>query len=465
MSLYSISAEQSVLGELLLNSYKLDDAIALITPQDFIRADHGEIYNSMISLKKKGMGIDPITLATQSSGLIEQSYIETLSRSPSGDNFDDHIKIIQEFSVKRNVLANCNEVTQFIESNRNAPVDEIIRLTQNQASKILDKAVGNKETSVTYKGMMKGYLQKLKERALSDTGITGTASGFSDLDEITSGFQPADLIILAARPSMGKTASAMNIIENICRAGGRAMVFSMEMPAEDLLQRSVASIGRIDVNNLKKGNLTPLEQANLSRAVVELSNFDLIIDDEAGLTLSKLRARAIREHRKKNLTAIMIDYLQLMNGDSNSSNSDNRTIIISEISRGLKSLAKELKIPIIVLSQLNRSLEQRVNKRPINSDLRESGAIEQDADLILFVYRDEVYNPDTTEKGLSELIIGKHRNGSLGTVRLQFIGCQSRFENIKPVESVSRDTFKQPLREDLANITSAIEVNCGEVFF
>lgn len=446
MILYSIEAESSVLGEIISNPHLIDDATAILNEGDFYQSNHKVIFSKLKFLKQNQMGIDPITLSAQNSSAISIEYVAQLMTSRSFDLFLDHIQIIKSFGLKRKLLDDSRLVIERIQNENDISSNELIAITQKNNNDLLDFAVGKQDTIKSYKDILPGYLERLKTRALSVSGITGLETGYRDLDNITAGLQRNDLIIVAARPSMGKTTFAMNLVEAVCVKGKRAMVFSMEMPKEDLLDRTFASIGGINQGNLKRGNLSPLEQADFLRAMSIIESMDLLIDDEASLTISKLRARAIKAHRESPLSLIMIDYIQLMSGEGSETN---RTNIISDISRGLKALAKELEIPVIALSQLNRSLEQRQDKRPINSDLRESGAIEQDADIIVFVYRDEVYNPDTIDKNVAEIIIGKHRNGSLGTVRLGFEGAKSRFVNQS--SDAPRDVeFKQPLELDKA---------------
>lgn len=441
MSLYSIHAEQSVLGEILSNPHLLDDASAILLDGDFCQSNHRIIFSKMKHLKSMQKGIDPVTLSAQNPSVIEVDYLEDLRAARSNNYFNDHIEIIKSYALKRKIIDDSLTIIDKIKNEEEISSDELVSITQKNSSEVLGYAIGKQDTAKSYGELMPGYLARMEERARNTSGVTGLKTGFNELDQITAGLQRSDLIIVAARPSMGKTTFAMNLMENICLNGKRALVFSMEMPKEDLLDRTFASIGGINQTNLKRGNLTPLEQASFVRAEQVISGMDIIIDDEAGLTLSKLRARAIKHHRESPLSAIMIDYLQLMPGEGKETN---RTQIISDISRGLKLLAKELGIPVIALSQLNRSLEQRQDKRPINSDLRESGAIEQDADIIMFVYRDEVYNPDSLDKGIGEIIIGKHRNGSLGTIKLKFEGAMSRFKNLNPsVDNIVE--FKQPL--------------------
>ncbi|MGB1140237.1 MAG: replicative DNA helicase, partial [Halioglobus sp.] len=279
--------------------------------------------------------------------------------------------------------------------------------------------------------LLKQALGRIEELAASGGGITGLTTGFSKLDDMTSGLQPSDLVIVAGRPSMGKTSFAMNLVENAVLAQDKpVLVFSMEMPADSLIVRMLSSIGRIDQTRIRTGALEQEDWPRLSTAVNKLKDVPLFIDDTPALTPTEVRSRARRVHRENGgLAMIMVDYLQLMRV---AGASEGRTAEISEISRSLKAIAKEFNCPMVALSQLNRSLEQRPNKRPVNSDLRESGAIEQDADVIMFIYRDEVYNEESPDKGIAEIIIGKQRNGPIGTAKLAFIGQNTRFENLAP---------------------------------
>jgi replicative DNA helicase len=277
--------------------------------------------------------------------------------------------------------------------------------------------------------LLKDAIDRIEELFTSGGDITGLSTGFTDLDGMTSGLQPSDLVIVAGRPSMGKTTFAMNLVENaVLRQDKPILVFSMEMPAEQLVIRMLSSIGKINQTRIRNGKLEQEDWPKLSTAVAKLKDVPLFIDDTPALTPTELRSRARRVAREHNgLGMIMVDYLQLM---QIAGSSEGRTAEISEISRNLKAIAKEFNCPMVALSQLNRSLEQRPNKRPVNSDLRESGAIEQDADVIMFIYRDEVYHEDTPDKGVAEIIIGKQRNGPIGTCRLAFIGEFTRFENL-----------------------------------
>ncbi|OUR88962.1 replicative DNA helicase, partial [Methylophaga sp. 42_8_T64] len=306
--------------------------------------------------------------------------------------------------------------------------EDMLDLAEKQVFEIAEKGAKRGGGFVQVKEVLSKVVDRIDTLFENDSPITGLSTGFSDFDEQTSGLQPADLVIVAGRPSMGKTTFAMNLAENAAiKSKEPVAVFSMEMPADSLAMRMLSSLGQIDQSRLRSGRLNDDDWPRLTSAIALLNEAPLFIDDTPALTVTELRARARRLKREHGLSLIVIDYIQLMQGSSGSS--ENRATEVSEISRSLKALAKELEVPVIALSQLNRSLEQRPNKRPVMSDLRESGAIEQDADLIVFIYRDEVYNEDSPEKGKAEIIIGKQRNGPIGKVILTFQGKYTRFEN------------------------------------
>jgi replicative DNA helicase len=315
---------------------------------------------------------------------------------------------------------------------------ELLENAEQQVFKIAEQRQKNQNGFVSIKPLLAKTVAKIERLFGQEGGITGASTGFTDFDQLTSGLQPSDLVIVAGRPSMGKTTIAMNMAENVALNSQQpVLVFSMEMPGDALAMRMMSSLGRIDQHKVRTGKLDDDDWPRLTSAISLLANTKLFIDDTPALSTTELRARSrrlAREHGQIGL--IVVDYLQLMQSPSSG---DNRVQQISDISRGLKALAKELNTPVIALSQLNRNLEQRPNKRPLMSDLRDSGAIEQDADLIVFVYRDEVYNPESTDKGSAEMIIGKQRNGPLGTVKLTFLGQFTRFENYAGPNYVNED--------------------------
>ena len=434
---HSIEAEQSVLGGLLLDNEAWDKVGDKVTSDDFYHPRHRIIYSAMAKSANESLPFDPLTLADtlDRQGDLDDAggmlYITELVSSVAGiANIEAYATIIQERSVLRKLIQTSQKITERAYNpeglNSQDVLDEAERLVFNIAEE-RPKTGGPQGV----REILDNTVKKIDELFNAGDAITGITTGFTDLDNMTSGMQPSDMVIVAARPSMGKTTFAMNLVENaLLNTDKGIMVFSLEMPSEQLMMRMLSSLGRINQSKVRSGNLEEEDWPKLVSAVERIKDKKLFIDDTAGISPSEMRSRArriVREHGE--LGMIMIDYLQLMQIPGYD---QGRTNEISEISRSLKAIAKEFNVPVIALSQLNRSLEQRPNKRPVNSDLRESGAIEQDADVIMFIYRDEVYNPDTEYKGVGEIIIGKQRNGPIGSVRLAFIGQYTRFENLAP---------------------------------
>jgi len=436
---HSVEAEQSVLGGLLLENEALDKIADILGSVDFYRHDHRLIYQHISKLIEQNKPADIVTVAESLENSAELSsvggiaYLGALAQNtPTAANIRRYAEIVRERSVMRKLV----EVGSGIaESAYNPQGRDAQQLLDEAEAKIFQIAEGGKRSTEGFIDI-KVLLPQVADRIdylyqrENQGDVTGVPTGFSDLDERTSGFQPGDLIIVAGRPSMGKTAFSLNIAENIALDTKLPVaVFSMEMGATQLATRMIGSVGRLDQHRMRNGNLEDEDWVRLTTALGKLNDAPIFIDEGAGLSSFDVRARARRLHRQcGKLGLIVVDYLQLMSGSSGRQ-SENRATEISEISRSLKSLAKELDVPVVALSQLNRSVEQRPDKRPVMSDLRESGAIEQDADLILFIYRDEVYNPDTADKGTAEIIIAKQRNGPIGRVRLTFLGEHTRFEN------------------------------------
>lgn len=437
---HSVEAEQSVLGGLLLDNASWDRVGDVLTEQDFYRPDHALIYRVIGRLVSDGMPADVITVAeamkSQSDGqAIGIDYLNSLAQAtPSAANIRGYAEIVRDRSVLRRLI----QVSDTIASSAFTPEGRHVRTILDEAeSRIL--AIGEegnrgKTDYFEISNLLTDVVTRIDELYHRQGGsdVTGVATGFIDLDRQTSGLQKGDLIIVAGRPSMGKTAFSVNIAENVAlKEGLPVLVFSMEMGASQLASRILGSVGRIDQSRMRTGKLQEDEWPKITEAIARLNETTIMIDETGALSSLELRARARRVARKcGTLGLIVVDYLQLMSG-SGGSGSENRATEISEISRSLKSLAKELQCPVIALSQLNRGLEQRPNKRPVMSDLRESGAIEQDADLILFIYRDEVYHPDTTtDKGIAEIIVAKQRNGPIGTVKLSWQGQFTKFDNL-----------------------------------
>ena len=383
----------------------------------------------------RGEPVDVITVADRllATGELDaaggHTYIAELAeQTPTASNVRAYAKAVRERSVLRQLINAAQDIASagFNPEGRSSEelVDEAERLIM-QISEGGQKAGGPQAMAP----LLSGALERIEELYNTGGDITGLTTGFIDLDRMTSGLQSSDLVIVAGRPSMGKTSFAMNLVENAALASDRPiMVFSMEMPAEQLVIRMLSSLGRIDQSRVRTGKLEQDDWPKLASATEKLKDTQIFIDDTPALTPTELRSRVRRLVREQgDLGMIMIDYLQLMRV---AGSNEGRTAEISEISRSLKALAKEFKVPVVALSQLNRALEQRPNKRPVNSDLRESGAIEQDADVIMFIYRDEVYNEDSPDQGVAEIIIGKQRNGPIGTCRLSFRGQFTRFENL-----------------------------------
>jgi len=434
---HSIEAEQSLIGGLLLDNEAWDRIADLVNESDFYRDDHRRIFRHIATLVEQGKPADVVTVfesldksaeAAQIGGL---AYLaEIANNTPSAANIRRYAEIIRERCILRRLVT----IGDDIAANALAPAGRDAKDLLDQAeAKIFEIAESGARHASGFVpiqpvlGQVVDRIQELYDRDDPDE-VTGIPYGLVDLDDKMSGLHGSDMIVIAGRPGMGKTTFALNVAENVAiHSKLPVAIFSMEMPATQLAMRFIASVGRLDQTRLRSGKLTDDDWQNLTMALGLLHEAPIFIDETPGLNPTDLRARCRRLHRQcGKLGLIVIDYLQLM---TSLKETDNRAQELSDISRSIKSLAKELNVPIFALSQLNRSLEQRPNKRPVASDLRESGAIEQDADIIMFIYRDEIYNPDSPDKGTAELIVGKHRNGPTGTVRLTFRGESTRFEN------------------------------------
>jgi replicative DNA helicase len=431
----SIEAEQAVLGGLMLTPEAWDKVADKISEKDFYRRDHQLIWRAIAELSEKGMPSDAVTLGEwfESNGLADmvggaRYVVELANGTPSAANIVAYAEIVREKSTMRRLIDAGTEIAGEAFQPEGKSAQELVELAEQRVFQIAEAGSRGRQGFVPMRSAVKEAFQLLQQRYESRSPITGLPTGFIDFDHKTAGLQGGDLIIVAARPSMGKTALALNMAEYAAiKTGKAAAIFSMEMSASQLAFRLISSLGRINQQNLRTGDLADEEWPRVTSAITLLSDTKIFIDDTPSLSPLELRSRARRLKREHDLGVIMVDYLQLMQVPGNK---ENRATEISEISRSLKALAKELAVPVIALSQLNRSLEQRTDKRPVMADLRESGAIEQDADVIVFIYRDEYYNQDSTEKGIAEIIIGKQRNGPTGTVRLAFLGQYTRFENL-----------------------------------
>jgi len=435
---HSLEAEQSLLGGLLLDNEAWERVADLVTTEDFYRDEHRRIFRHISALIGQGKPADIVTVfeSLQKSGEADaaggMAYLaELANQTPSAANVRRYAEIIRERAILRKLIAVADEIA----ASALAPMGRDAKTILDEAeAKIFEIAEAGARAITGFISIgtaLKQVVDRVQELFDRNTAndVTGIATGYLDLDEKTAGLQPSDLIIVAGRPAMGKTTFALNIAEHVALHQKLPVaIFSMEMPATQLAMRFLASVGRIDLQRLRRGKLTDDDWARLSAAMGKLYDAPIYIDETGGLNPIDLRARARRLARQfgGRLGLVVIDYLQLMVG---AKESDTRANELSEISRSVKTLARELNTPIIALSQLNRSLEQRPNKRPVMSDLRESGALEQDADIIMFIYRDEVYHPDSPDKGTAEIIIAKHRNGPTGTIRLAFFGEYTRFEN------------------------------------
>ncbi|MEX0729233.1 MAG: replicative DNA helicase [Aquisalimonadaceae bacterium] len=439
---HSLEAEQAVLGGLMVDNEAWDRVADRVSEADFYRHDHRLIFRGLAALAEEQQPMDVVTLSEwlRSAGLLEDaggiSYLGGLAKdTPSAANIASYGDIVRERSVLRQMIRAGTQVVGSAFQTEGRESKELLDEAERLIFEIAESSGRFRKGFVGVKELLPSVVERIDTLYHQDGSLTGLSTGFTDFDERTSGLQKGDLIIVAARPSMGKTTFAMNLAEHAALKGSEPVaVFSMEMPADSLAMRMLASLGRVELQKIRTGQLQDEDWPRLTSTMGLLSEAKLYIDDSAGLSPSEMRARARRLKRERGLGLIVVDYLQLMQIPGFK---ENRTGEISEISRSLKSMAKELDVPVVALSQLNRSLEQRPNKRPVMSDLRESGAIEQDADIIVFIYRDEVYNEDSPDKGVAEIIIGKQRNGPIGTCRLTFLGKYTRFENY--IHDIYRD--------------------------
>jgi replicative DNA helicase len=431
---HSTQAEQAVLGGLMLDNTAWDKVADRVSDEDFYRRDHRLIFQAIARLADSNSPFDAVTLSEwleKNQQLDDAGGLAVLGslvqNTPSAANIQAYADIVRERSILRQLISIGNDIagSAYITEGRSSA--ELLESAEQQVFQIAEQGKRGKRGFRKIQSLLGATLDRIDELFQQDEPITGVSTGFTDLDEMTAGLQPSDLVIVAGRPSMGKTTLAMNFAENAAiRHQIPVAIFSMEMPGEQIALRMLSSLGHIDQHKIRTGKLEDDDWPRLTSAVSLLDNAPLYIDDTPALSPSEMRARARRLKREHNLGLIVIDYLQLMQVPGSK---ENRTNEISEISRNLKALAKELEVPVVALSQLNRGLEQRTDKRPVMSDLRESGAIEQDADVIVFIYRDEVYNQESPQKGIAEIIIGKQRNGPIGSRFLTFRGQFTRFEN------------------------------------
>lgn len=431
---HSTEAEQAVLGGLMLDNQALDKVASKLSEEDFYRADHRMIYRMIQGLDRRNSPFDVLTVAEALKAINElekaggEIYLFELAKNtPSASNIGAYADIVRERSVARQLISISNEIADSAFNPVGRSTTELLDEAERKVFAIAEKRI-HQGGPANIRDLLAKAVDRIDTLFQADEAFIGLPTGYTDFDELTSGLQPSDLIIIAGRPSMGKTTFAMNIAEYAAiKSDKPVLVFSMEMPGDSLAMRMLSSLGRIDQHRIRTGKLHDEDWPRITTAVGQLSESKMFIDDTPALSPAEMRTRARRLVKEQGpIGLIVIDYLQLMQIPGHK---EGRTLEISEISRSLKALAKELDVPVIALSQLNRSLEQRADKRPMMSDLRESGSIEQDADLIIFIYRDEVYHPDSQDKGTAEIILAKHRNGPIGKVRLTFLGQYTRFEN------------------------------------
>ncbi|HHX8482788.1 TPA: replicative DNA helicase [Vibrio diabolicus] len=434
---HSLEAEQSVIGGLLLDNERWDTVAERVVSSDFYSRPHRLIFEGVKTILEAGKPLDLITLSEylerheQLEDVGGFAYLADLAKNtPSAANINAYADIVAERAIVRGLIGVANEIADAGYDPQGRSSEDLIDMAESKVFAIAESRTSENEGPQNVDNILEKTLERIELLYKTpQDGVTGVDTGFTDLNKKTAGLQGSDLVIVAARPSMGKTTFAMNLCENAAMQQEKpVLIFSLEMPAEQLMMRMLASLSRVDQTKIRTGQLDDEDWARISSTMgILMQKKNMYIDDSSGLTPTEVRSRARRIAREHGgLSMIMVDYLQLMRVPALS---DNRTLEIAEISRSLKALAKELNVPVVALSQLNRSLEQRSDKRPVNSDLRESGSIEQDADLIMFIYRDEVYHPDSPYKGTAEIIIGKQRNGPIGSVRLTFQGQHSRFDN------------------------------------
>ena len=436
---HSVEAEQAVLGGVLLDNDAWDRIADILTGAHFYRNDHRAVFEAVSGLYDEKRPCDAVTVAERldRDGNLDSAgglaYLAELAENtPSAANIVAYAEIVRERAVLRELIRITTEIAETAFRPQGRGAFEVLDEAERRIFEIAERGRSGRRDSFAIKDVLPGVVARIDELSRQDNPITGVPTGFRDLDEKTAGLQRGDLVIVAGRPSMGKTAFAMNLVEEAAiRARLPVIVFSMEMPAEQLAMRMLSSLGRIDQQKVRTGRLGPDDWPRLSSQVALLNDTDIFIVDDSALTPTELHARCRRLKREHDVGLVVIDYLQLMHVPGTR---ENRAVEISEISRSLKALAKELMVPVVACSQLNRRLEDRQNKRPVMSDLRESGAIEQDADLILFIYRDEVYNEESKDKGKAEIIIGKQRNGPIGSVDLAFLGRYARFEDYTSID-------------------------------
>jgi len=428
----NVEAEQAVLGAILIDNPSLNKTLEIINPDDFYREAHRRIFSAILDLNERNEVIDLITLTEHLRNKNElesvggAAYLSSLVNAiPTAANIRQHSRIIHEKAILRNLISVATDIVgQGYEDN--GRVDDLLDFAERSVFGIAERKL--KPSFVLVKEIIKGSFETIERLYEKKERVTGVATGYTEIDDMTSGLQPSDLIVIAGRPSMGKTALALGIAQHAGINERRtAAIFSLEMSKEQLVMRMLCSEARVDAHKLRSGYLGRTDWPKLTTAAGRIAEARIFIDDTAAISVLEMRAKARRLKAEHGLDLIIVDYLQLMRGRGDA---DNREQEISDISRSLKALAKELQLPVIALSQLSRAVENRTDKRPVLADLRESGAIEQDADVVMFIYRDEVYHPETDQKGIAEIMISKQRNGPTGNKQLTFLDEFTRFENL-----------------------------------
>jgi replicative DNA helicase len=436
---HSIEAEQSVLGSLLIEANAWDQVADVLRPEDFYRPDHRLIFDAIGALTTGGKPCDVVTVSEhlERSGRLEETgglaYLGTLARdTPTAANVRAYAEIVRERSLLRRLIEVGTDIAASVFNNEGATARDLVDRAEQGVFEIAESGARGREGAVAVRTLLPAVIDQIDEWHTNPDKLRGLATGFADFDKLTGGLRPGDLVIVAGRPSMGKTSLAVNMAEYAAinpSIRASVAIFSMEMPSEQVITRMLSSVGSVPLGSLRSGRISDEDWVRITGATSQLSEAKIFVDETPALTPTELRARSRRIKREQGLGLIVVDYLQLMQVPGTK---ENRATEIAEISRGLKALAKELQVPVIALSQLNRSVEQREHKKPVMSDLRESGSLEQDADMILLIYRDEVYNRDTTKKGIAEIDLAKHRNGEIGTFLLTFQGQYTRFVNYAP---------------------------------
>jgi replicative DNA helicase len=436
---HSVEAEQAVLGGLLLDTQAWDQVGDSVATDDFYRSDHRLIFDAIAELVAESKPVDVVTVSERLDRLGKLgdagglAYLSTLVRdTPTAANVRAYAIIVRERALLRSLISAGNTIVSSVFSDEGLSTRDLVNLAEQRVFEIAERGARRTEGAQAVRSMLPALIDKIDEWHSNPDKLRGLATGFTDFDRKTGGLRGGDLVIVAGRPSMGKTTLAINMAENVALdpgVKGSVLIFSMEMPSEQLMTRMLSSVGGVPMHDIRSGRISDQDWVRITSATSQLAEARIYIDESPGLTPTELRARARRVKREHGLDFVVVDYLQLMQVHGTK---ENRATEISEISRGLKALAKELNVPVVALSQLNRSVEQRESKKPVMSDLRESGAIEQDADMILFIYREEVYDKNTNRKGEADIDLAKHRNGETGYFTLTFQGQYTRFQNFMP---------------------------------